>query len=229
MSNPKHLSPQTADSADGAKRRVLHKGQQTRAVLLDAGLSLASQLGLEGISIGALAEMVGMSKSGVFAHFGSREDLQIAIVDEYYQRFEREVFEPAMQQERGLPRVRAMFENWIHRVTTEEVQSGCIFISGAVEFDDRQGPVHDALLRAINTWLMALERAIEQAKQEGHLRADTDAHQMVFETHGLILAVHYEERFLQNPGAIDCIHRGFERIVAYYSATPPAAAKGGST
>ena len=81
MSNPKHLSSQTADSADGAKRRVLQKGQQTRAVLLDAGLSLASQLGLEGISIGALAEMVGMSKSGVFAHFGSREDLQIAIVD----------------------------------------------------------------------------------------------------------------------------------------------------
>ena len=92
MSNPKHLSSQTADSADGAKRRVLQKGQQTRAVLLDAGLSLASQLGLEGISIGALAEMVGMSKSGVFAHFGSREDLQIAIVDEYYRRIEHEVF-----------------------------------------------------------------------------------------------------------------------------------------
>ena len=175
MSNPKHLSSQTADSADGAKRRVLQKGQQTRAVLLDAGLSLASQLGLEGISIGALAEMVGMSKSGVFAHFGSREDLQIAIVDEYYRRFEHEVFQPALEVPRGLPRVRAMFENWIRRVTEEEVQSGCIFISGAVEFDDREGPVHDALQRAINTWLTALQRAVEQAKQEGHLRPDADA------------------------------------------------------
>ena len=216
MSNPKHLSSQTADSADGAKRRVLQKGQQTRAVLLDAGLSLASQLGLEGISIGALAEMVGMSKSGVFAHFGSREDLQIAIVDEYYRRFEHEVFQPALEVPRGLPRVRAMFENWIRRVTEEEVQSGCIFISGAVEFDDREGPVHDAL-----------QRAVEQARQEGHLRPDADALQMVFEVHGLILSVHYEARFLQNPAAIDRIHRGFERIVAYYAS--PAAATGGGT
>ena len=227
MSNPKHLSSQTADSADGAKRRVLQKGQQTRAVLLDAGLSLASQLGLEGISIGALAEMVGMSKSGVFAHFGSREDLQIAIVDEYYRRFEHEVFQPALEVPRGLPRVRAMFENWIRRVTEEEVQSGCIFISGAVEFDDREGPVHDALQRAINTWLTALQRAVEQAKQEGHLRPDADALQMVFEVHGLILSVHDEARFLQNPAAIDRIHRGFERIVAYYAS--PAAATGGGT
>ena len=227
MSNPKHLSSQTADSADGAKRRVLQKGQQTRAVLLDAGLSLASQLGLEGISIGALAEMVGMSKSGVFAHFGSREDLQIAIVDEYYRRFEHEVFQPALEVPRGLPRVRAMFENWIRRVTEEEVQSGCIFISGAVEFDDREGPVHDALQRAINTWLTALQRAVEQAKQEGHLRPDADALQMVFEVHGLILSAHYEARFLQNPAAIDRIHRGFERIVAYYAS--PAAAPGSGT
>lgn len=227
MSNPKHLSSQTADSADGAKRRVLQKGQQTRAVLLDAGLSLASQLGLEGISIGALAEMVGMSKSGVFAHFGSREDLQIAIVDEYYRRFEHEVFQPALEVPRGLPRVRAMFENWIRRVTEEEVQSGCIFISGAVEFDDREGPVHDALQRAINTWLAALQRAVEQAKQEGHLRPDADALQMVFEVHGLILSAHYEARFLQTPAAIDRIHRGFERIVAYYAS--PAAAPGSGT
>ena len=220
MSNPKHLSSQTADSADGAKRRVLQKGQQTRAVLLDAGLSLASQLGLEGISIGALAEMVGMSKSGVFAHFGSREDLQIAIVDEYYRRFEHEVFQPALEVPRGLPRVRAMFENWIRRVTEEEVQSGCIFISGAVEFDDREGPVHDALQRAINTWLTALQRAVEQARQEGHLRPDADALQMVFEVHGLILSVHYEARFLHKPQAIERIHTSFERVLSFYK-TPP--------
>ena len=227
MSNPKHLSSQTADSADGAKRRVLQKGQQTRAVLLDAGLSLASQLGLEGISIGALAEMVGMSKSGVFAHFGSREDLQIAIVDEYYRRFEHEVFQPALEVPRGLPRVRAMFENWIRRVTEEEVQSGCIFISGAVEFDDREGPVHDALQRAINTWLTALQRAVEQARQEGHLRPDADALQMVFEVHGLILSVHYEARFLHKPQAIERIHTSFERVLSFYK-TPSGNTPGAS-
>lgn len=221
MSTLKHTALHKPEAEEGNSRRAHHKGQHTRAMLLDAGLALASQLGLEGISIGALAEMVGMSKSGVFAHFGSREDLQIAIVQEYYQRFEREVFMPALQQSRGLPRVRAMFENWIHRVT-EEVQSGCIFISGAVEFDDREGAVRDALQRSVLAWLRAMQRSIEQAKEEGHLKADTDAHQMVFEVHGLILAVHYEARFLQNPGAIDRIHRGFERIVAHYSATPVA-------
>ncbi len=209
--------PSSASDIPG--RRVLHKGQHTRAVLLDAGLALASELGLEGISIGALAEMVGMSKSGVFAHFGSREELQIAIVGEYYSRFENEVFYPALQQPRGLPRVRMMFENWIHRVT-EEVQSGCIFISGAVEFDDREGAVRDALQRAMKAWMRALRRAIEQAREEGHLKPDTDADQMMFELHGLILGVHYEARFLENPQALDRVHRGFERILAHYTAAP---------
>ena len=220
-------SNSSINAPSGKGRRNLHKGQHTRAVLLDAGLGLASRFGLEGITIGALADIVSMSKSGVFAHFGSREDLQIAIIDEYYQRFEKEVFHPALQQPRGLPRLRAMFENWIRRVTEEEVHSGCIFISGAVEYDDREGPVSDALRKAIQTWMAALGRAVEQARTEGHLASGTDAHQMIFEIHGLILSVHYEARFLQNPAAIDRIHRGFERIVAYYAS--PAAATGGGT
>ena len=220
-------SNSSINAPSGKGRRNLHKGQHTRGVLLDAGLGLASRFGLEGITIGALADIVSMSKSGVFAHFGSREDLQIAIIDEYYQRFEKEVFHPALQQPRGLPRLRAMFENWIRRVTEEEVHSGCIFISGAVEYDDREGPVSDALRKAIQTWMAALGRAVEQARTEGHLASGTDAHQMIFEIHGLILSVHYEARFLQNPAAIDRIHRGFERIVAYYAS--PAAATGGGT
>ena len=214
----------SADQADATPRRPLQKGQHTRGVLLDAALSLASQLGLEGISIGALAQMVNMSKSGVFAHFGSREDLQVAIVDEYYTRFQAKVFMPALEQPRGLPRVRAMFENWINLVVTEEVQSGCIFISGAVDFDDRQGQVRDALQAAIGAWKNALIRAIEQAVQEGHLRADTDAQQMFFEVHGLILSAHYDVRFMDNPDATDRIHLGFDRIVDYYSAAPTCGA-----
>ena len=212
MSNPKHLSSQTADSADGAKRRVLQKGQQTRAVLLDAGLSLASQLGLEGISIGALAEMVGMSKSGVFAHFGSREDLQIAIIDEYYQRFEREVFHPALAQPRGLPRLRAMFGNWMQR-TTIEWDSGCIYISGAVEFSEREGAVRDALVASFNTWHAAMRRAIEQAQAAGHLHADADPYQLLFEIHGLILVLHYDVRFLGRKNSVPRALAGFENIL----------------
>ena len=124
--------------------RALHKGQQTRAVILEAALGQASHMGLEGLSIGALAELTQMSKSGVFAHFGSREELQIAVIREYHARFEEEVFFPAVQEARGLPRLRALFERWVGRVTVE-LDSGCIYISGAVEFDDRPGPVRDAL------------------------------------------------------------------------------------
>ena len=197
------------------KVRVLPKGRQTKAAIVDAALSLASQMGLEGLSIGAVAELTQMSKSGVFAHFGSREELQISVVREYYQRFEQEVFFPALRVERGLPRLRALFGNWMQRVAVE-IQSGCIFISGAAEFDDRPGPVRDALVDSVKSWLGALDKAVALAKDMGELRADTDARQMAFEIHGLILALHYEERFLQNPGAIRRAEAGFEHILARY-------------
>src|SRR4051812_29432699 len=142
--------------------RALQKGQQTKASIVDAALGLASHIGLEGLSIGALAEVTQMSKSGVFAHFGSREELQISVIREYFSRFEDEVFYPAMRVRRGLPRVRALFGNWMKRVAVE-LQSGCIFISGAVEFDDRPGVVRDALVGSVSTWLAAMNRAVVQA------------------------------------------------------------------
>ncbi|MEO8124846.1 MAG: TetR/AcrR family transcriptional regulator [Burkholderiales bacterium] len=190
----------------------MHKGQQTRAAILDAALALASHMGLEGLSIGALAEVTGMSKSGVFAHFGSREELQISVIREYHAKFEQEVFSPALREPRGLPRLRAMFDRWVRRVTVE-MDSGCIYISGAVEFDDRPGPVRDALLDMVKAWQSALERSIAQAIEEGHLRADIDAMQMLFETHGLILALHHDARFLRLPGSVDRARAGFDRIV----------------
>ena len=203
--------------------RALHKGQQTRAVILDAALGQASHMGLEGLSIGALAEVTQMSKSGVFAHFGSREELQISVIREYHARFEEEVFFPAVQEARGLPRLRALFERWVARVTVE-LDSGCIYISGAVEFDDRPGPVRDALASMVRAWQAALERAIALSVQAGHLRADTDALQMLFEVHGLILALHHDARFLRLPGAVGRARIGFERIVQFYLLAEPAAA-----
>jgi AcrR family transcriptional regulator len=196
----------------------LQKGQQTRAAILDAALGLASHMGLEGLSIGALAEVTQMSKSGVFAHFGSREELQISVIREYHARFEDEVFFPAVQEARGLPRLRALFERWVRRVSVE-IDSGCIYISGAVEFDDRPGPVRDALASMVRAWHAALDKAIRIAIEEGHLRADTDPTQMLFEVHGLILALHHDARFLRTPGALDRARAGFERTLAHY-ATP---------
>jgi AcrR family transcriptional regulator len=209
-----------------ASVRALQKGQQTKQAIIDAALGLAAQIGLEGLSIGALADATHMSKSGVFAHFGSREELQISVIREYYARFADEVFFPALNEPRGLPRVQAMFANWMSRVAVE-IQSGCIFISGAVEFDDRPGPVRDALASSVKTWLAAMYRAVVQAKQEGHLRADADEAQMAFEIHGLILALHYEARFLNTPSSTHRARIGFEHILARYGRrqdadTPPA-------
>ncbi|OIQ72166.1 hypothetical protein GALL_462110 [mine drainage metagenome] len=216
---PNSLSSSKTFSNAGHARlrgeRALQKGQQTKQIIVDAALGLAEKIGLEGLSIGALAEITRRSKSGVFAHFGSREELQISVVREYYQRFSDEVFFPAMNADRGLPRVRALFANWMARVAVE-IQSGCIFISGAVEFDDRPGPVRDALASSVQTWLNAVHRAVVQAQDEGHLVADADAQQIAFEIHGLILALHYEARFLKNPGATQRANTGFENILHCY-------------
>ncbi|MEJ6021986.1 TetR/AcrR family transcriptional regulator [Ramlibacter sp. PS4R-6] len=206
--------------------RALQKGQQTKAAIVDAALGLATQIGLEGLSIGALAEVTQMSKSGVFAHFGSREELQISVIREYHRRFEEEVFYPAMREGRGLPRLRQLFANWMKR-TSVEIDSGCIYISGAVEFDDRPGPVRDALASSVRTWHSAMKRAIQSAMAEGHLDTDVEEEQMLFEIHGLILALHYEARFLKDAGAYARANRGFENILRRYGAgkeAPPARA-----
>ena len=205
--------------ASSAPRRAaraavpLQKGQQTRAIILEAALAQASRAGLEGLSIGTLADVTGMSKSGVFAHFGSREELQIAVVAEYHQRFEQEVFFPALREARGLPRLRALFGRWVRQVAVE-LESGCIYISGAVEFDDRPGPVRDALVTMVKAWHAALHKAIVLARDESHLAPDTDVEQILFELHGLILSLHHDARFLRSPGALERAHAGFERVVA---------------
>ena len=204
--------------------RALHKGQQTKAAIVDAALALATQIGLEGLSIGGLAEATGMSKSGVFAHFGSREELQISVINEYHTRFEEEVFYPAMQEARGLPRLRALFRHWMNR-TSVEIDSGCLYISGAVEFDDRPGPVRDALVNSVKSWLGALQRAIGQAREEGHLRADLDEQQLAFEIHGLILALHYEARLLHSPGSIERATAAFENLLKLYGARSASAGR----
>ena len=201
----------TASSPAGGT--AMHKGQQTKSAIVDAALGLATQIGLEGLSIGALAEVMRMSKSGVFAHFGSREELQISVIREYHARFEEEVFYPALEKPKGLPRLKALFQNWMNR-TSVELDSGCLYISGAVEFDDRPGPVRDALVSSVQSWLAAMHRAVVQAKEAGHLAPDADEHQMAFEIHGLILALHYEARFLKTPSSVHRANAGFTNILA---------------
>ena len=220
-------SPRTAHTSAPTRRqasgRTLQKGQQTKAAIIDAALGLATHIGLEGLSIGALAEVTGMSKSGVFAHFGSREELQISVVREYHQRFEQEVFYPALDEPRGLPRLRAMFAYWMKR-SSVEIDSGCIYISGAIEFDEQPGPVRDALADSVREWLTAMRRAIVQCQEMGQLHAQADPDQMLFEIHGLILALHYEARFLRKEGSIERALASFDHILRRAGAQLDAAA-----
>ena len=213
--NLHHINP-PGTSREG---RAMQKGQQTKTAIVDVALSLATQMGLEGLTIGAVAEMAGMSKSGVFAHFGSREELQISVIREYHHRFEQEVFYPVLLLARGLPRLRALFANWMQR-TSAEIDSGCLYISGAAEFDDRPGPVRDALASSVQTWMDALHRAVRLSVEQGDLAKQTDAAQMAFEIHGLILACHYEARFLKSKAALGLAQRSFEHILLRYGATP---------
>ena len=224
MSASTEFSPSALSARERSNSgRALQKGQQTKAAIVEAALGLATHIGLEGLSIGALADVMGMSKSGVFAHFGSREELQISVIREYHARFEQEVFFPAMSAPRGVARLSALFDNWMKR-TSIEIDSGCIYISGAVEFDDRSGPVRDALASSVLTWHAAMRRGIEHCKSLGELRAETNSEQMLFEIHGLILALHYEARFLQTPGSMGRAVQGFQNILARYSVQAPAAA-----
>jgi AcrR family transcriptional regulator len=199
----------------------MRKGELTRAAILDVALELSSRDGLEGLTIGVLADRMNMSKSGVFAHFGSREDLQLEVVKLYHHRFEQEVFFPSVREPRGLPRLQSMFDRWLARVSVE-IASGCIYISGAVEYDDRPGPIREELVKMVQAWQGALQRAARQAIDVGHLRPDADADQLVYEMYGLILALHHDARFLRMPGSVDRARRGFERLIENYrNPNPP--------
>lgn len=193
----------------------MRKGEQTRAAILDVALELASRNGLEGLTIGLLADRMNMSKSGVFAHFGSREDLQMEVLKLYHHRFEQEVFFPSVKEARGLPRLESMFARWVKRVSVE-IASGCIYISGAVEYDDRPGPIREALVAMVRAWQGALLRAVQQSVDVGALQAGTDPQQLVYEMYGLILALHHDARFLRVPGALERANRGFVRLIENY-------------
>lgn len=194
----------------------LRKGEMTRVAILDAALELSSRDGLEGLTIGLLAERMQMSKSGVFAHFGSREDLQVEVVREYHRRFEQEVFYPSLQEPRGLPRLWSMVRRWMEK-RIQEVTTGCIYISGAVEYYDRaESPVRDELVKSVTIWRAALMRAIDQAKEEGHLRADCDPRLMLFEMYSLELGLHHDARFLRLPDSAELAMVALNKLIQSY-------------
>ena len=172
------------------------KGERTRAAILDEALKLVSKSGLDGLTIGTLAEATGLSKSGLFAHFGSREDLLLAVLDHGQRQFTDVVLKPALAKPRGVPRLRAMFTHWLDWTESAELPGGCPMIGGATEFDDKPGAVRDMLAGGQRAWIETLKRAVQQAIEEGQLPAKTDPEQIAFEMFGIALVVHHHRRLL---------------------------------
>src|SRR5262245_57530205 len=177
------------------------KGERTRATILDEALKIVSKAGLDGLTIGTLADATGLSKSGLFAHFGSREELLLAVLAHGQIEFTAVVFKPAMDHPRGTPRLRAMFVNWLDWTESAELPGGCPMIGGATEFDDKPGPVRDMLAAGQRTWIETLKRAVRQAVEEGQLMPATDPEQIAFEMFGIALVVHHHRRLLSYPKA----------------------------
>ncbi|RYF39297.1 MAG: TetR/AcrR family transcriptional regulator [Comamonadaceae bacterium] len=194
------------------------KSELTRAAIVGAGIDLASEQGLEAITLQAVADRVDLSKSGVFSRVGSREALQKAVVEEFGRRFLAEVFVPAMQAPKGLPRLQEIVQRWIVRTRDVEAHTGCIYSAGAFELDDREGPLRDALHGEITRWRAALRRTVQLAVDAGHLKPDTDPGQVVSEINSLILGLLHDARFLREPRAAERALATWQRLLQTYLA-----------
>jgi AcrR family transcriptional regulator len=199
------------------------KGELTRAAILDAGFHIVSKSGLEGLTIGALADTMGMSKSGLFAHFGSREDLLLAVLQRGQEEFLKLVINPALAKPRGLARLKALFINWIDWTESADLPGGCPMIGGATEFDDKPGPVREALVTGQRSWIGVLRRATTQAIDQGQLAAGTDPDQISFELFGIALVVHHHRRLLGYDKARGRALAALDALLERHAARPRAA------
>lgn len=189
------------------------KGQDTRARIVERAMTLASQVGLGGLTIGALSSDLGLSKSGLFAHFLSKEKLQLDVLDAAAEHFRLVVFLPALTVPRGLPRLKSIFENWLTWVRSKELPGGCIFLAGALEWDDREGPVREKLVGWFQALHVGLTRAVELAMEEKHFRSDLDAEQFANDMHGIVMKYHLDARLVRNDKAPARARAAFERLV----------------
>jgi len=198
------------------------KAELTRAAIVGAALDLAAAEGLESITLQSVADRVGLSKSGVFSRVGSREALQKAVIEEYGREFIAEVFVPAMQQPKGLPRLNDIVRRWIARIRDVEATRSCIFAAGAFELDDREGELRDLLHSEVTRWRAALRRTVLQAVDAGHLAADTPPEQLAGEIYAMAMGLLHDVRFLRDPQAVQRTEASWARLVkSYRNETPP--------
>jgi AcrR family transcriptional regulator len=196
-----------------AREAPSSKGSDTRRRILERAFTLASTTGIEGITLGTLASSLEISKSGLFAHFRSREALQIAVLETAAERFREFVVLPALGAPRGEPRLRALITKWVEWGKAEFQPGGCIFVSASAELDDRPGKVRDVLVQAQLDWIATIAQAVRSAIEEGHFRADVDPEQFAFEIYGIALTYHHHARLLRQSGSFARAQAAFERLV----------------
>jgi AcrR family transcriptional regulator len=203
--------------------RVASKGERTRQEIVERALALAGEVGLEGVSIGVLAAATGLSKSGLFAHFKSKEALQLAVLQEAIDRFTGQVVLPALTKARGEPRVKALFENYLGWIHGREPKGSCLFMALSQEYDDRPGPLRDLLVQSQRDWQATIARAARIAVQEGHFRPDLDCDQLAYELVGLGMAYQHLHKLLADPQAEGRARAAFAGLLARSRRSRPAA------
>jgi len=191
----------------------MHKGQVTRSRILDRAFRLAGRDGLKGVTLGTLAGELGMSKSGLFAHFASKEELQIEVLKTAAELFVQTVLSPAFQAPRGLPRIRKLFRNWLAWMNDPAMPGGCVFASAAMELDDHPGAPRDFLVASQTELRVTVAKTARIAVESGHFRADLDTEQFVFELMGVLFSYHQARRLLKDKKAEDRAGAAFERLV----------------
>lgn len=192
----------------------MSKGADTKETIVREALRVASVEGIEGLTIGSLASRLKMSKSGLFAHFGSKEALQEAVMDTAVRGFLKAVWEPAKAAPRGLPRLRILYQNWQRwMLYNPDLPGGCVLTSAATALDDKPGPVRDRLVSMQREWQATIAKAAELAVREGHFSADLDCEQFAFELNGILLNLTFHQRLLHDNQATDRCAAAFEGLI----------------
>lgn len=193
----------------------MNKGGETKNNILTIGLEMASQYGLEDVTIGSLAKNMNMSKSGIFGHFQSKENLQVLIINHAVKDFTENVVVPSLKVERGIPRIKVMVEKWIN--WGNGLKGGCIFVSAGNEFSDRRGPVRDVLLNHQKSWLASLARLADSAIKAGDFRTDIDINQFAFDLYSLLLGFHYYHRMMKDTNTRKKQEKALDQLIKNYS------------
>ncbi len=189
----------------------MSKGEATRGVILDEAGRLARRVGLGGLTIGSLATQTGMSKSGLFAHFGSKESLQLQVLAYSTERFTDEVIRPALKAPRGEPRLRDLFERWLE---WDSAEGGCPLVAASFELDDQPGPARDLLVRSQRDWADTIAMVFTGGITEGHFRSDADPRQFAQDVQGVMLAYHLTSRLLGDTGATERARHALDALLA---------------